>query len=175
MGGRGPTTTARPLHTDSNPNSLIELAQDFQDLLIELADAEADFAVVGGYAVAYHGYVRATKDLDVLVRANPDNASRVYQALAEFGAPLQNFDVTADDFSDYSGVLQIGLPPRRIDIINKASGITFDEALTEGSWFELEGRRIPVIGLQALLKNKQAVGRDQDLVDVKALSGPTSE
>lgn len=153
---------------------MIELAQDFQDLLIELADAEADFVVVGGYAVAYHGHVRATKDLDVLVRANPENARRVYQALAEFGAPLQNFDVTADDFSNYSGVLQIGLPPRRIDIINKASGVTFDETIEEGSSFELEGRRIPVIGLQALLKNKRAAARDQDLVDVKVLDGPVS-
>jgi hypothetical protein len=149
---------------------LIELVQDFQDLLIELADAEAEFVVVGGYAVAYHGHVRATKDLDILVRANPENAQRVYRALAEFGAPLQNFDVKVEDFSTYAGVLQIGLPPRRIDIINRASGITFDEACSEGQAFELEGRRVPVIGLRALIKNKRAAGRDQDLVDSKVLS-----
>jgi hypothetical protein len=149
---------------------LIELVQDFQDLLIELADAGAEFVVVGGYAVAYHGHVRATKDLDVLVRANSENAKKVYGALSEFGAPLQSFEVTADDFSTYSGVLQIGLPPRRIDIINRASGITFEEARSEGMSFELEGRRIPVIGLQALLKNKLAAGRDQDLVDARVLS-----
>jgi hypothetical protein len=154
---------------------LIELVEDFQDILIELADAAADFVVVGGYAVAFHGHVRATKDLDVLVRADPENARKIYQALAEFGAPLQNFDVTADDFSTYSGVLQIGLPPRRIDIINRASGITFDEAREEGLSFELEGRRIPVIGLKALLKNKRAAARDQDLVDVKILTESASE
>jgi hypothetical protein len=72
-------------------------------------------------------------------------------------------------------VLQIGLPPRRIDIINRASGITFDEAREEGLSFDLEGRRIPVIGLKALLKNKRAAARDQDLVDVKVLSAPTDE
>lgn len=154
---------------------MIELTEDFKDLLIELADAGADFVVVGGYAVAFHGHVRATKDLDVLVRPDPENARRVYRALAEFGAPLENFEVTVDDFANYSGVLQIGLPPRRIDIIKKASGITFDEARDEGLHFDLEGRRIPIIGLQALIKNKLAAGRDQDLVDVKALGSPADD
>lgn len=151
---------------------MIELVPDFQDFLIELSEAGADFVVVGGYAVAFHGHVRATKDLDVLVRASSQNAQRVYEALTRYGAPLDSFNVTADDFSSYEGVLQIGLPPRRIDIITKASGITFDEARGEGLTFELEGRRIPVIGLQALLKNKRAAARDQDLLDVKVLSEP---
>src|SRR4029079_18104484 len=116
----------------------------------------------GGHAVAFHGHVRATKDLDVLVRAEPQNASRVYRALAAFGAPLQAFEVGEADFATYDGVLQIGLPPRRIDILNRASGITFDEALADAEQFDLEGRRIPIIGLSALLKNKRAAGRPQD-------------
>lgn len=149
---------------------MIELAQDFRDLLVELHDAGAAFVVVGGYAVAFHGHPRATKDLDVLVRADPSNAGRVYRALAAFGAPLDAIEVNESDFATYDGVLQIGLPPRRIDILNRATGITFDEATATGETFDLDGRAIPVIGLAALLKNKIAAGRDQDKADVRALT-----
>lgn len=148
---------------------MIELPDDFRDLLIELHDAGAEFVVLGGHAVAFHGHPRATKDMDVLVRPNRTNAARVYHALAEFGAPLSLFEVSEEDFTTYDGVLQIGLPPRRIDLINRATGITFEEAIADGEAFELEGRRIPVIGLDALLRNKRAAGRPQDVADVRAL------
>jgi hypothetical protein len=148
---------------------VIELSEDFRDLLVELHDAGAEFVVLGGHAVAFHGHPRATKDLDVLVRALPDNAARVYRALAAFGAPLSSFEVNEADFATYDGVLQIGLPPRRIDILNRATGITFAEAVADGETFEIEGRAIPVIGRNALLKNKRATGREQDIADVAAL------
>jgi len=155
--------------SDSSPADLNQLPEDFRDLLVELHDAGADFVVLGGYAVAFHGHPRATKDLDVLVRATSKNALLVYRALAAFGAPLAAFDVSAEDFSDYDGVLQIGLPPRRIDILNKASAISFDDAIREGRVFPMVGRMIPVIGLEALLRNKRATGRAQDTADVAAL------
>ncbi|MEB2312367.1 MAG: hypothetical protein OZ921_00555 [Sorangiineae bacterium] len=148
---------------------MIELFDDFRDLLIELHDAGARFVVVGGYAVAYHGHPRATKDLDILVQADPDNARRVYAALVAFGAPLASFAVGVEDFSSYDGILQLGVPPRRIDIINRADAITFAEAIADGETFALQGRAIPVIGRSALIKNKRATGRDQDLADVNAL------
>jgi predicted nucleotidyltransferase len=148
---------------------VIELAQDFRDLLVELHDAGAAFVVVGGYAVAFHGHPRATKDLDVLVRSDASNAARVYRALAAFGAPLGAIEVAESDFATYDGVLQIGLPPRRIDILNRATGITFDEAVAAHDSFQLDGRSIPIIGFEALLKNKIAAGRAQDRADVKAL------
>ncbi len=148
---------------------MIELPDDFRDLLVELHNAGADFVVIGGHAVAFHGHPRATKDLDVLVRATPANAALVYRALAAFGAPLEAFEVAEADFAAYDGVLQIGLPPRRIDILNRVDGITFDEAIADGDTFELDGRPIPVIGLDALLKNKHAASRAQDLADIKAL------
>lgn len=148
---------------------MIELPDDFRDLLIELADAGAEFVVVGGHAVAFHGHPRATKDLDILVRADATNAKLVYRALAAFGAPLQSFEVGEADFATYDGVLQIGLPPRRIDLLNRADGVSFDEAVAEGAAFELSGRRIPVIGRAALLKNKRATGRAQDIADVEAI------
>ena len=148
---------------------MIDLPTDFSDLLVELHDAGAEFVVLGGHAVAYHGHPRATKDLDVLVRANAENASRVYAALASFGAPLAAFDVGESDFADYEGVLQIGVPPRRIDILTRADGITFDQAVADGESIDLQGRRIPVIGRAALLENKRAAGREQDAADVAAL------
>ena len=153
---------------------MIDLPADFRDLLIELHDAGAEFVVLGGHAVAFHGHPRATKDLDVLVRASAANAAKVYRALSAFGAPLHAFDVAEADFASYDGVLQIGLPPRRIDILNRATGISFDEARAAGASFELDGRKIPIIGLEALLQNKRAAGREQDLADVKALEAVVS-
>src|SRR4030095_2061493 len=97
------------------------------------------------------------------------NAARVYRALAQFGAPLEAFEVSEGDFATYDGVLQIGLPPRRIDILNRADGITFDQAVADGAALEIEGRRIPMIGLAALIRNKRAARRAHDLADVEAL------
>jgi hypothetical protein len=77
-----------------------ELPEDFRDLLLDLADAGAEFVLVGGHAVAFHGHPRATKDTDVLIKANPENAQRVYRALADFGAPLDAFQVKAEDSCD---------------------------------------------------------------------------
>lgn len=152
---------------------MVDLPEDFRDLLVALSDAGAEFVVVGGHAVAFHGHPRATKDLDVLVRATEANARLVYRALAAFGAPLASFEVGEADFASYDGVLQMGIPPLRIDIINRADGITFDEAVAERTSIEIEGRAIPVIGRQALLKNKRASGRAQDLADVKVLERVT--
>lgn len=149
---------------------MIELPDDFRDVLVELADAEAEFVVIGGHAVAYHGHPRATKDLDVFVRATEENAKRVYAALGAFGAPIQAFDVRAEDFTTYDGVLQLGVPPVRIDIVNRISGVTFDAAIASGDAFELEGRRIPVIGRDALVENTTVAGRPQDLADIDALT-----
>jgi hypothetical protein len=148
---------------------MIELFDDFRDILVELYKAGARFVVLGGHALAFHGHPRATKDLDILVEADPGNARRVYAALAAFGAPLSAFEVGVEDFASYDGVLQLGVPPRRIDIINRADGITFSEAIADGESFDLDGREIPVIGRSALIKNKRAAGRPQDIADVNAL------
>jgi hypothetical protein len=148
---------------------MIELPEDFRDLLLCLCDAGADFPIVGGHAVAFYGHPRATKDLDVLVRADPDNAVRVYHALAEFGAPIEAFEVRVEDFAAYDGVLQIGVPPFRVDILTSITGVSFAQARMGSSSFELDGRTVPVIGRDALLANKRAAGRPQDAADVVAL------
>jgi hypothetical protein len=146
-----------------------ELPPDFRDLLVELHAAGAEFVVVGGYAVGFHGYACATKDIDVLVRPSPENAERVYEALAAFGAPLAAFEVGAQDFATYDGVLHFGAPPYGADILNRIAGVTFEEAIVEAGTLDVEGRPIRVIGLDALLRAKRAAGRPKDLVDVEAL------
>ena len=94
----------------------------------------------------------------------------MYAALAVFGAPLPAFEVAAGDFATYDGFLQIGLPPFRIDVLNEIDRVTFDEAVADRQSFDLHGGAIPVIGLTALLANERAVGHEQDLADVKALT-----
>jgi len=102
---------ANSLRVHSQAFAMIDLPQDFRDLLLARHDGRAEFVVVGGHAVAYHGHPRATKDLDVLVRATDANAKLVYRALAAFGAPLSVFEVSEDAFAAYDGVLQMGSRP----------------------------------------------------------------
>lgn len=144
------------------------LSADLRDLLFALCDAEVRFLVVGGYAVGVHGRPRATKDLDVWVEASPGNAPRVMKALAAFGAPL--FGLSVDDFEKPDIVLQIGLPPNRIDVLTRISGVSFEHAWPRRLQVSFEeGLICPVIGLEDLLANKRASGRPQDLADVSAL------
>lgn len=125
--------------------------------------------VVGGYAVGVHGHPRATKDLDVWVEATPANAPKVMRALAAFGAPL--FGLTVDDFKKGGIVLQIGVPPNRIDILTKLSGVSFKRAWPRRVEASFDENLVcPVIGIDDLLANKRASGRLQDLADVDSLA-----
>ena len=147
--------------------SPLSLFPDFRDLLKELATADAEFVIVGGYAVSAWGHLRTTKDIDVLVRATPENAQRGHVALARFGAPLH--DLTVADLAQPGTFFQIGLPPRRVDIITALPGISWEDAVTGAKLLEFNGVLMPIIGLAALLKNKRAVGRPEDKKDVRAL------
>jgi hypothetical protein len=150
------------------------LNEDFRDLLVLLADTGVEFIVVGAYALALHGAPRASGDIDLFVRPAPSNAERLFQALARFGAPLQAAGVTAADLAQPGAVYQIGLPPRRIDLLTEISGVSFDEAWASRIETEVEGRIVPFIGRDALLKNKQATGRPKDLADIARLRRPRS-
>ncbi len=145
------------------------LNEDFQDLLLLFADAGVEFVIVGAYALAFHGAPRASGDIDLFVRPSLVNAQRVFQALARFGAPLESAGVTAADFAQPGAVYQIGLPPRRIDVLTEISGVTFDEAWASRVVGEVEGRAVGFIGRAALLKNKEASGRLQDVADAARL------
>jgi hypothetical protein len=148
-----------------------ELNDDFRDLLDCLREAAVDFVIVGAHALAAHGLPRATGDLDVLVRPDPANAERVYRALNAFGAPLSAHGVVQSDFCTPGLVYQIGLPPRRIDILTEISGVAYDDAWSSRLELQVLGQPLAFLGRDALIANKRAACRPKDLVDVAALEG----
>jgi hypothetical protein len=141
--------------------------RDFIEMLSALCEAGVEFLVVGAHALAAHGAPRATGDLDIWVRPTPENASRVLEALARFGAPL--LDLTLDDLSGPDTVFQIGLPPSRIDILSGISGVTFADAWPGRMDVTIGALVIPVIGREAFITNKKASGRPKDLSDLTLL------
>jgi hypothetical protein len=140
---------------------------DFTDLLRSFVAADVRFLVVGAYALALHGRPRATGDLDIWVEATPENARRVIEALATFGAPLA--EVSEADFAREGIVYQIGLPPRRIDILTELTGITFLEAWPERVRHAFGEVEVDFIGRAAFVKNKRATGRHKDLGDIEGM------
>ncbi len=139
------------------------LNPDFKDILSAFIKEKVEFLVVGGYAMAFHGYVRATGDIDLWIRCSDENAKRVRQALQTFGAPL--FDLNIEDLKTPGMVFQIGLVPSRIDVITQIDGVEFEDAWQEHKTIEIESLQIPVIGKIQLLINKQSTGRVKDLND----------
>ena len=112
-------------------------------MLSALSDAGVEFVLVGAYALAAHGLPRATGDIDIWIRPSSENAQRVWQALKAFGAPLRRVD--AADFTRPDIVFQIGVAPRRIDLLTSISGVGFDEAWAERETIDVEGLRIHVL------------------------------
>lgn len=143
------------------------LNKDYKEMLQCLLEENVRFLLVGAYAVAVYGYPRATKDIDVFVRAAPENASNLIRALTRFGAPLS--DVSESDFSTEGIVFQIGNSPRRIDILTRISGVDFEQAYANKQTISVEGLEVPVISLEDLIANKRATGRTQDLADIEKL------
>ena len=143
------------------------LNKDYREMLQCLLEEGVRFLLVGAYAVAVHGFPRATNDIDFFVWATPENAAKLLRALARFGAPLD--DVSESDFSAAGIVFQIGNSPRRIDIITSISGVDFEHAYANRKSIVLEGLEIPVISVPDLIANKRASGRAQDLADVEKL------
>jgi predicted nucleotidyltransferase len=145
--------------------------EDFLDMLRALDGAKVEHVVVGAHALAAHGVPRATGDLDILIRASPQNAPKVLEALRAFGAPLDEHSIGETDFTKPDLVYQIGLPPRRIDLLTGISGVAFDDALRTALFVDLAGMKVAFLGREALLANKRAAGRDKDLLDLKLLEG----
>jgi hypothetical protein len=145
------------------------LNEDFVELLQALVESGVEFIIVGAHALAAHGLPRATGDLDVLVRPSAENAARVISALRAFGAPLEAHGVSQADFERSDTVYQIGLPPRRIDLLTSISGVPFERAWASKVSIELMGLDVFVLGFEALVANKRATGRAKDVVDADAL------
>lgn len=141
--------------------------QDFVELLRAFAGRDVDFLVVGAHALAAHGHVRATKDLDVWIRPTRDNAARAYRALADFGAPLS--DLEEADLATPGTIFQIGVAPVRIDVLTRIDGVEFADAWVEKVETRLGGARAYVLSRRHLIMNKRASGRLQDLADVERL------
>ena len=140
------------------------LSRDFIDILSAFSEEKVEYMVVGGYALAFHGYVRGTGDIDLWIRISAENAERVWKALQTFGAPL--FDLNREDLKTPGIVFQMGLPPNRIDIINRVNGVEFDEAWAKCENVEVRGLNIPILGKPELLKNKLKMNRPKDLGDI---------
>jgi len=144
---------------------------DYHDILAELIAQNVRFLVVGAHALAVHGYPRATADIDLWIERTPENAARVWRALAEFGAPLADLRVRQEDLTRADVVVQLGLAPNRIDLLTGLSGLEFEHAWKNRIEEELEGVRVPILARSDLVKNKLASGRDKDRVDVQGLEG----
>jgi hypothetical protein len=142
-------------------------------MLLALKDANVDFLVVGAYAVAAHGYPRATGDLDIWIRADEGTAPRVMRALAAFGAPIG--ELSAADFSVPSLVFQIGIPPGRIDILTTISGVDFSDAWENRMHIRLDEITFDIIGRADLIRNKKTSGRPKDIADVAALESSKNQ
>jgi hypothetical protein len=145
------------------------MIDDFHDLLAEMVRLDVKFVVVGAHALSVHGVPRATGDLDLWVRSDAANAARICEALARFGAPLADLGITPTDFTQPNMIAQLGLPPYRVDILTSISGVLFDDAWPNRVTGTIEGVQVPVLGLDAFIRNKRASGRTKDLADLEAL------
>lgn len=140
------------------------MSSDYRDLLAAFNDHEVEFIVVGAHALAAHGHVRATKDLDVWVNPTSQNAERVLSALDAFGAPL--FGLTAEDLTTPGVIFQLGVEPVRIDVLTSIAGVSFEEAWAGRFPTKFDDQAVAVLSREKLITNKRAVGRVQDLADV---------
>ncbi|MFN3651976.1 MAG: DUF6036 family nucleotidyltransferase [Armatimonadota bacterium] len=147
---------------------MISLPKDLREFIGLLNSNEVRYLIVGGYAVAYHGYPRSTGDIDFLLQVSEENASRVIEALREFG--FSSLGLRPADLLQEGIVIQLGYPPNRIDLLTGISGATFDDAWEKRIEDEFDGLTLIFVDLETLRANKAATGRPKDLADLDALS-----
>jgi predicted nucleotidyltransferase len=145
-----------------------KLDRNFADFLRLLNSHAVEYVVIGGYAVGYHGFVRATGDLDVFVGISVKNASALVEVFRDFG--FSTPELKEQLFLDEGKIVRIGLPPLRIEVLNGISGVTFAEIFPKRVEEDIDGLRVPFIDLNSLLKNKAASGRLKDLADIEELT-----
>ena len=145
----------------------MNLTKDLKDILRAFNANAVKYLIIGGHAFGVHAEPRTTKDLDLFIRSDMENAQAVFRALAQFGAPIEG--MTPQDFADGT-TFQIGQSPERIDILQKIDGVTFDDAWAHRIEGTIDGEvQAAVISREDLIRNKLASGREQDLLDVKNL------
>lgn len=142
---------------------------DFVDFLSALLASGARFLVVGAHALAVHGVPRATGDIDIWIDRTPKNVQRVWRAMADFGVPATALGVHAADLEAPDTVVQIGLPPRRIDLLTDVTGLEFEASWAARVVHVIDALEVPFISRDDLVRNKRAAGRFKDLGDIEAL------
>lgn len=145
----------------------MDLGQDFKEFIQLLNAHKVEYLIVGGYAVAVHGFPRTTGDIDFWVKPFDENAERMMKALIDFG--FGSVDLNKEDFLNNDRVVQLGFPPNRIDIMTSVTGVDFDECWKEKKEVDFEGQKINFISLYYLRINKQKTARDKDKIDLKNL------
>ncbi|AKJ64981.1 hypothetical protein L21SP4_01742 [Kiritimatiella glycovorans] len=145
----------------------MEVQPDFRDLLELLNAHKVEYLIVGGYALAFHGAPRFTGDIDVFVRPAPENAERILSALVAFG--FQSSDLDTEDFQKPEKVVQLGVPPVRVDLITSISGVTWEEVQAHKELGVFGDVPVAYIGRSEFVANKRASGRQKDLADLEAL------
>jgi hypothetical protein len=145
----------------------IVLPPDFKEFLKLLNEHDVRYLLIGGYAVGYHGYARATEDMDIWVAVHPENAHKIVNVLKDFG--FDSPDLTAALFLQEDKIIRMGLAPIRLEITTSISGVVFDECYANRILDEIDGIAVSLIDLQNLKKNKKASGRAKDLADLEKL------
>jgi hypothetical protein len=145
----------------------MDLQQDFKDVLACFNRSGVEYLIVGGYAVAFHGAPRYTGDLDVYVNPIAENARRIMSALRAFG--FGELDLDEGDFCAPGKVVQLGVPPVRIDVVTSIDGVKWNEAWTARTQGTYGDERVYFLGREDLVRNKRALGRRKDLADLEAL------
>jgi|SRR5947209_4051884 len=137
---------------------------DFKEMLSCLKGEGVDFIIVGAYALAAHGFPRATGDIDIWVRNSSENAQKIMRALSKFGVPVSH--LSEEDFTAPDLIVQLGVEPCRIDLLTGIDGIEFDEAWQNKIGVTIDELEIDILSKEDLLKNKLATGRDKDKGDI---------
>lgn len=143
------------------------LPPDFKEFLKLLKENDVRYLLIGGYAVGYHGYPRATDDMDVWIAIHPENAAKITSALKAFGLDDPNLEPNL--FLQRPKIIRMGFPPLRLEISTSISGVEFDECYRERIVDDLDGVEVNIIDLENLKRNKKASGRDKDIADLKKL------
>ena len=147
--------------------AMIQLPPDFKEFLKLLNKHKVEYILVGGYAVGYHGYPRATADMDIWIDINPINAKKIVKVLNEFGFDAP--ELTTDLFLEENKVIRMGVPPVRLEIITSISGVDFNSCYQQRNIGKIDGIDVNIIDLDNLRKNKKASGRYKDLNDLENL------
>ena len=145
----------------------LTLPPDFKEFLKLLKEHDVRYLLIGGYAVGYHGYVRATEDMDICVAVHPHNAEKLVATLKAFGFDDPN--VTPELFLQKPKIIRMGFPPMRLEISTSISGVEFDDCYTSRIVDKIDGIEVNVIDLKNLKKNKNATGRLKDKADLEQL------